>query len=281
MPDEVLRGGDRFRYASVARRYGARPAYPSALFDALADLLPASPRTVLDVGCGPGKVALGLLSLLTRLTRQTRQTRQEDLERIDAVDPSPAMLEEARAAAGPRDRVRWIQGRFEEAPLDPPYGLVTAGASFHWLDAEVALGRVREILAPGGWLAVLDGDAPEDAPWSARESELHIRFLGRMEHGPAFTRGGRYRRPCADDPVLDHPGFRRHGRRVFRHDASCRVEEYVAALHSRQSFVLEAMGDALAREFDAALCRLLEPHAKAGMLRFTVATRLEWGRPAV
>jgi len=80
-------------------------------------------------------------------------------ERIDAVEPSAAMIEEGRGLPGGSNRrLRWIAGRAEDAPLDPPYGLITCGASLHWMDPALVLPRFREALAPGARLAIVDNE---------------------------------------------------------------------------------------------------------------------------
>ena len=57
------------------------------------------------------------------------------------------------------------------------------------------------------------------------------------------------------------------------------VEDYLACLHSRATFTLEAMGTQLAREFDTAAAEVLTPHARSGRLSFSQRTRIEWGFP--
>lgn len=41
-------------------------------------------------------------------------------------------------------------------PLGPPYGLVTAGSSLHWMDWEVVLPRIGRLLSPEGCLAIVN-----------------------------------------------------------------------------------------------------------------------------
>lgn len=78
----------------------------------------SGPRVVLDAGCGTGKVARGLVG---------------ELDRVDAVDPSAEMLRIGQGLPGGDDpRLRWICAPIEEAELSGPYGLVVAGASFHY-----------------------------------------------------------------------------------------------------------------------------------------------------
>ena len=122
--------GRAFADAEVARNYRYRPPYPAEVFSVLERLL-ISPRTVLDAGCGSGAITRGLVAFASR---------------VDAVDPSEAMLREARRLTGQEPRIRWILGRAEDAPLAPPYGLITTGASIHWMDPEVVMPRFRDAL---------------------------------------------------------------------------------------------------------------------------------------
>src|SRR5713226_8587120 len=130
-----------FADREVAILYSRRAPYPPGVF-AVLDRLLGRPRTVLDAGAGTGALARELAATC---------------DRVDAVDPSLAMIEEGRRLpGGSNPQLRWIHARTEDAPLDPPYGLITCGASFHWMDRDVVLARFREALAPGGRLAIVD-----------------------------------------------------------------------------------------------------------------------------
>ncbi len=133
--------GEVFGDAEVARLYACRPPYPPAVFALLRRLLVA-PRTVLDAGAGTGALARGMVSFA---------------ERVDAVDPSETMVAAGRRLPeGDDRRIRWLVGRAEDAPLSPPYGLITCGASLHWMDLGVVLPRFRDALAPGAVVAIVD-----------------------------------------------------------------------------------------------------------------------------
>ncbi len=135
--------GDVFRDAEVARLCSYRAPYPAAVFTALRRLLVA-PGTVLDAGAGKGALARGMVTFA---------------QRIDALDPSEAMIATGRQSRDGDDRrIRWIVGRAEDAPISPPYGLITCGASLHWMDLDVVLPRFGAALAPGAVLAIADTD---------------------------------------------------------------------------------------------------------------------------
>ena len=131
----------QFQDAAVVAAYPSRPPYPDGVFKALAGLIGDGPRTVLDLGCGTGDLARRLAPLV---------------ERVDAVDISEGMIALGKTLpGGDAPNLRWIVGSAEDAPIAPPYGLVVAGESLHWMAWDVVLPRVREALAPGGMLAIV------------------------------------------------------------------------------------------------------------------------------
>lgn len=220
--------GAVFADEAVASRYHLRPPYPAATFDRLGAL--AAGGALLDVGCGPGDVArpLALRGL-----------------RVDAVDPSEPMLARARAAAG-GDRVRWLHGRLEEVELDPPYSLVTAGDSVHWLDWPVAFPLLERVLAPGRFLALVHRDWLRDDWVAGRLRPIYARHswnedfepldpVVELERRGLFSPAGEERtppepwRPTLDELVQSH--FSTSGLAVSRlRDAEGFAAEVAAAI---------------------------------------------------
>ena len=195
--------GNHFAAQSVAQNYVHRPPYSPQVYDLLVSLMPADARAVLDAGCGPGKLALGLLPFA---------------DRLDAVDPSAEMIAIGRALPGGADkRIRWLRASVEDAPLAPPYGLIVCGVSFHWMDADVALTRFAQSLAAGGMFALVSGDAPADPPWHDAEKDMMSDFIERLQgERPQFlatSRAGAGTKParaCALSParIQDHRAVR-------------------------------------------------------------------------
>jgi len=142
--------GRVFADAKVASLYRYRAPYPRGVFAILEELL-VEPRTVLDAGAGTGALARNF---------------SRSIARIDAVDPSAAMIAQGRALPGGDDpRIRWILGGAEDAPLSPPYGLITCGASLHWMRPEIVLPRFRESLAAGARVAIVDTETTHSGEW--------------------------------------------------------------------------------------------------------------------
>ncbi|HUO90277.1 MAG TPA: methyltransferase domain-containing protein [Rhizomicrobium sp.] len=265
MPHTPIKSyGAHFAARSVAQNYVHRPQYSPEVYDTLLTLLPDTSRAVLDAGCGPGKIALGLRAFV---------------DRIDAVDPSEEMIAAGRALPGGGDpKIAWICARLEDAELRPPYGLVACGVSFHWMDADVALSRFADVLAPGGAFALISGDAPADAPWHDAELETFSDFIERLQgKRPEFLATSR---AFLDQPLLEHRRFRRLGAKITApHPVRQPVEDYIACQHSRATWSVDFMGAEMAAEFDARLRALLLAHASDGMLDYVVQTRVEWGLP--
>ena len=136
-----------------------RPPYSAELLAVLtAELGLDGDGVLLDVGCGPGVLAVQLASAFRS---------------VIGLDPDPGMLAEAEAHARRSGvgHVRWIGGRAEQIPtLDlPPVRLATFGQSFHWTDRVAVAEAVYHVLEPGGSIALVTHDidarpVPSEAP---------------------------------------------------------------------------------------------------------------------
>ena len=100
-------------------------------------------ETVLDAGCGSGRVTEALLERLPR-------------GRVIAVDASPSMIEQARLRLGSRVEVRQMD--LLELELAEPVDAILSTATFHWvLDHDALFRRLHAVLRQGGQLVAQCG----------------------------------------------------------------------------------------------------------------------------
>ena len=247
----------RFKQRSMADTYELRPPYPDETFSILLGLLAEPHGSVLDVGCGTGRIARSLA---------------DHVAGVDAVDFSGEMIRVGRSLdRGGHPNLNWIHGRVEEVELKPGYALVTAGASIHWMGWSDVFPRFNEVLTPDGYVAIIEGDRPFDSPWGEAEREL-IRQYSTNLH---------YQQIDLIKELVDRNHLLPVGdRRTVPVNFSQTVADYVESFHSRESMSREHMGDGNAKEFDAELSRILADFAEnQEMLHFQLQTRVVWGRP--
>lgn len=120
-----------------------------ALFRDAAERL--RPRHALDVGCGPGHVALALAPFCTH---------------IQAVDASPAMLAIAasRARAAGHSHIATQAASAARLPLaDAAMDLATCRFSaHHWRDVGAGIREIARVLRPGAPFILTDSVAPDE-----------------------------------------------------------------------------------------------------------------------
>jgi trans-aconitate 2-methyltransferase len=110
-------------------------------------------ETVLDAGCGSGRVTALLLERLPR-------------GRVVGVDGSKAMVQQARAALGGDERVELRVADLLELELDEKVDAVFSNATFHWiLDHERLFSRLFAVLRPGGLVEAQCGAEGNVAEW--------------------------------------------------------------------------------------------------------------------
>jgi tRNA (cmo5U34)-methyltransferase len=140
--------------------------------EVLVSVLPDSPRSVLDLGCGDGRLAALVLE------------HRPSVERVLAVDSSPAMLGHVRDRFDGDCRVRVRAWNLDD-PLTPlgSFDVVVAGFSIHHVENQRKQDLFREVaeqLNDDGIFANLEVVA-------SATPELHRQFLdliGRTDDDP-------------------------------------------------------------------------------------------------
>jgi trans-aconitate 2-methyltransferase len=122
-------------------------------------------ETVLDAGCGSGRVTEELVKRLPS-------------GRMIAVDGSEAMIAEARKRLG--DRASYLVSDLSELEVSEPVDLVFSTATFHWiLDHDRLFKRLRAALRPGGRLVAQCGGEGNVAE--------HARAIAEVAAKPEFA----------------------------------------------------------------------------------------------
>jgi trans-aconitate 2-methyltransferase len=154
--------------ATYHRVSGPQVELAGALLDRL-DL--RGDETVLDAGCGSGRVTLMLAERLPA-------------GRVIAVDQAPSMVEHARAAlvGAPADVLR---ADLCDLALDRAVDAVFSNAVFHWIgDHERLFARLHAALRPGGRMVAQCGGAG-----NVRRFHEVARAVGEAEPYAAFLAG--------------------------------------------------------------------------------------------
>jgi SAM-dependent methyltransferase len=144
------------RFATTVSLYEElRPPYPPSFFREVAQRLALGKQhALIDLGTGPGPLALGFAPYVRRLV---------------GVDPEPAMLAAARKAAQRASQTfTLIGGKAEDLPDDVgSFDVVTIGRALHWMDRDATLARLERLVAPDGVILVCASFSAMDGhnPW--------------------------------------------------------------------------------------------------------------------
>jgi predicted RNA methylase len=121
---------------------------------------------VLDLGCGPGPLAVGFARLGMAVT---------------AMDPEPDMLAAARQNAKEAGvTLNLIEGSsYDLGPLLGRFHLVTMGRSFHWMDRDATLAALESLIEDGGRVALFGNRRIDtrDVNWRALVEQVREKFV--------------------------------------------------------------------------------------------------------
>jgi SAM-dependent methyltransferase len=255
-----------------------RLPYAPGLADVLAEVLRLDGRgRLIDVGCGPGTLALSLAHLFGEIV---------------GVDPDNGMLSEAvrgAAEAGVSGKSRWVRVRAEELPAGlGTFTVATFGQSFHWMDRDLVAATIRDMLLPGGAFVHIsdlkterrsvEGLPHPAVPYVAMD-ELVRRYLGPVRRAgrgvlPQGTPGG-------EAAVLARAGFSGPQRHVVPggHALERTYDDVVAGVFS-MSFSAPHLFGARRDAFESDLRRLLREVSPSGRFSERLASTevFVWGK---
>lgn len=221
--------------ATYYARY--RPGYPVELLEALARAagLDRSGR-LLDLGCGPGTIAIPLAAHAAEVL---------------AVDREPEMLDELRRSA-PSNVVALEASAEDVGPGWGTFRLATIGRALHWFDGELVLERLAG-LTPA---VALLGESLDDSEALSTVLEVARELLG--ERPPMRAPGVRYEVALAESPFADVEVLWSTTERTWT------IDELIGFAYST-SFASPVRVAERRDEFEAALRRRLRPHYRERM----------------
>lgn len=226
-----------------------RLPYPDGLEDAIAGALALDGAgTLLDVGCGPGVLALRLADRFAR---------------VIGLDPDPGMLAEADRLATARGvtNVSWTLARAEDLAGHVAAGTLRAatfGASFHWMDRDLVAALVHDALEPGGAFVHVGPGHPTDRPASdVPVDDITARIERYLGSSRRAGQGIRLTSPSGEDAVLARLPYDGPQRVVVRGRTLERTpDQVIANVLSTSNAAPHLFGERLA-DFTADLRHLL------------------------
>lgn len=241
------------RFEAPVEFYQYREPYPAAFFENVAARLALSSGTrLLDVGCGPGNLAIGFAPFVGSST---------------AIDPEPGMLRAARASAAEANvEIKFLETTIEEFDFAAgSFDFAAIGRALHWLDRDLALAVLERVVTPDGCIAVC-GSTPSEAPmntWVSKFKEVRKAWASQPDESrykidmDAWFAASRFRR--IDEIVVHH-----------RHNAT--MAELVRRALSFSTTSPAVVGERRP-QFEAEVKAAIEPFAQDGILEEEVIAK--------
>jgi SAM-dependent methyltransferase len=241
------------RFASTVEFYTRyREPYPPKFFAQVAEQIAwRGDESLLDIGCGPGLLAIGFAPFVGRCT---------------GLDPEPAMITAARtAAAEAAVSLSLIQGRIEEFPTTQTYDVVTIGRALHWLERSATLRVLERIVSESGRILICGASSVEtpESPWVKAYAEVRRAWAS----GPDEKH---YR----IDPKEWFAGscFRALDETLVTERRQLTISDLIGRALSRSNTSPEILSQGQAR-FEAEITAALDPFVQEGLLREQIVAR--------
>ncbi|MBD2200470.1 MULTISPECIES: class I SAM-dependent methyltransferase [Calothrix] len=238
--DPTLFEGAAWYYA----RY--RPQYPPVLFDLLTDKFKLNGQgRLLDLGCGAGLIAIPL---------------HNKFREIFGLDPDADMLQEAKIQALElgANNISWIQDRAENLSQDfGKFQLVTIGRAFHWMQRELLIEHIYNLLANDGGLAIIktyEDPWNSDHPWKKTAIAVVQSWLGEKRRTGESGQG--FWKPLAvsHEEIIAKSSFNRQENFEVKYEKSWTIDSYIGYLYSTAFCLPSFFGSAENRQkFEAEL----------------------------
>jgi SAM-dependent methyltransferase len=114
----------------------SRSEYPNEMIEDIIETAQLSPTSrVLDIGCGSGQATMEFVSRGYQVV---------------AIDPAMSALNYLAERCTDRANVKFVHSTFEDFQTDCVFDLVISAQAFHWLDPNLASGRMKQLLQSSG-----------------------------------------------------------------------------------------------------------------------------------
>ncbi len=241
------------RFETAADFYHYREPYPREFFETVAATLGLARQTrMLDVGCGPGNLAIGFEPYVGSIT---------------AIDVEPEMLRvAAQAAQKAQAHIAFKETKVEDlVAADGAFDFVTIGRALHWLSPPETLAVFDRIVASGGSIAIC-GSFATDAPANA----WNVRFQALRREWSPDRDESRYK---PDMDLWFAPShFRRAEEISVVHQQKLTIPDLIGRGLSFSMTSPAALGDRRT-QFEMAIEEALTPFAKDGTLEEQLVAR--------
>lgn len=223
-----------------------RPGFPRSFYQRIETIVPIRGARVLDLGTGPGTIALELAALGASVVG------------IDTAAGQTATAARLAKERGLEEKAEFRTGSAEQTGLDAgSFDLVTAGSCWHWFEPAAATAEIRRLLRPGGFLIITHyAYLARHSPLARHTEDLILRF------NPSWSMAGESGvHPDEIDDVI------RGGFRFVEAFSWDEVEEFSYARWIGRMHACNGVGATLApaelARFDEELMRLMrERHAE-------------------
>ena len=245
------------RFASTVKFYARyREPYPPRFFKNVAEQLALrGNETLLDIGCGPGLLAIGFAPFVGRCT---------------GIDPEAGMIAAAKAAAEEMGvELSLIHSRIEEFPTTQTYDVITIGRALHWMERSATLRVLERIVSDSGRILICEASMAEtmaetpETTWVKPYNEVRRAWASRPD-------ARRYRIDGAE--WFAGSCFREIGKTSVTACRQVTIAELIGRALSKSSTSPEILAEKQAR-FETAITATLEPFVQDGVLQEQIVAR--------
>jgi cyclopropane fatty-acyl-phospholipid synthase-like methyltransferase len=240
------------RFASTVKFYTRyREPYPPEFFKKCAEQIGLrGDETLLDVGCGPGLLAIGFAPFAGHCT---------------GLDPEAAMIAAAKAAAAEIGiELSLIHGRIEEFPTSQTYDVIIIGRALHLMERSAALSVLEQIVSDSSRILICGAsgvETPETA-WVKSYKEVCRAWTTRPDE----------RRGSDGTEWFAGSCFRGLGKTSVTICRQVTIADLIGRALSKSSTSSEILSKGQAR-FEMEIAAALEPFVQDGVLQEQIIAR--------